>query len=298
MEDLKEFYKNKGLNENRFQPSGIGHFNIFGIEKILDPKEKPISYTRRDFYKIALIRGNHTYHYAHRSIQTSGSTLMFFNPQVPYSFVQGKDECTGSFLIFKEQFLLNTIVKVPSKIPVFSIDGCPNFKLTEEQDKEISFVFKSIHKEIDSSYPYKYDVIKARVADIIHYALKLEPDMISAIKMDAATRLTLIFKEALEREFPVESTNYNITKKTPSDFANHLNTHVNSLNRAVKKTTGKTTSAIIAERIVAEANILLRLTDWSISEIAYSLGFDEPAHFTTFYKRLTASTPSEIRMAV
>ncbi|MGB3468691.1 MAG: AraC family transcriptional regulator [Cyclobacteriaceae bacterium] len=296
MENLEEFYKNKGLATDRYQPAEIGHFNIFDIAQTLNPDEKPIVYTRRDFYKIALSRGEHTFHYADRTIQTSGSTLMFFNPQIPYSFEKGKGECTGSFLIFKEQFLLNTFVEVLANIPMFSIGGCPNFKLSAQQDADISAIFESIKTEIDSSYVYKYDVIKARVADIIHYALKLAPERIPTVKIDAATRLTIIFREALERQFPVESPYYSISLKNPGNYADHLHVHVNSLNRAVKKTTGKTTSQIIAERIASEATILLRMTDWSIAQIAYSLGFEEPAHFTTFYKRLTSSTPSEIRM--
>lgn len=298
MENLTEFYKNKGLATDRFQPSGIGHFNVFDLEKSLRPNAKPVSYTRRDFYKITLIRGKHTFHYADRSIETNGSTLMFFNPQVPYSFVQGSGECSGSFLIFKEEFLLNSIHESPSNLPVFSIDGHPNFELTREQDNYISQVFEQITTEIDSTYHYKYEVIKSKVSDIIHYALKLQPTRIRATKLDASTRITIIFKEALERQFPVESTNYCITEKTPGDFADQLSIHVNSLNRAVKKTTGKTTTQLIAERIVSEAHILLRLTDWSISEIAYSLGFDEPAHFTTFFKKQTATTPTSIRQAV
>jgi len=48
--------------------------------------------------------------------------------------------------------------------------------------------------------------------------------------------------------------------------------HVNHLNRAVKATTAKTTSEIISERILQEAKILLKQSEWSISEISFSLG--------------------------
>ena len=150
--------------------------------------------------------------------------------------------------------------------------------------------------ELDTNYPYKYDLIKNRVTDIIHYALKLEPSAIPVAKIDANTRLTLIFREALERQFPIESPHYCITERTPADFAERLSVHTNHLNRAVKKTTGKTTTQLIAERMVAEAHVLLRLTDWSVSQIAYSLGFDEPGNFTTFFKKQTATTPSAVRL--
>ena len=72
--------------------------------------------------------------------------------------------------------------------------------------------------------------------------------------------------------------------KTPNDYAQSLSIHVNSLNRSVKEITGKTTSQQITARIIQEANALLKHTDWNISEIAYGLGFEEPAYFTNYFK--------------
>lgn len=33
------------------------------------------------------------------------------------------------------------------------------------------------------------------------------------------------------------------------------------------------------ERVMQEANALLLYSDWTISQISYSLGFEEPTHF-------------------
>jgi AraC-like DNA-binding protein len=46
---------------------------------------------------------------------------------------------------------------------------------------------------------------------------------------------------------------------------------------------------------VQEAKILLRQTDWSISEIAYCLDFEQVAHFSTFFKKQTLMTPLGFR---
>ena len=58
---------------------------------------------------------------------------------------------------------------------------------------------------------------------------------------------------------------------------------------------GKTTTELIGSRIVQEAKILLKQTDWNISEIAYSLGFEEVAHFSNFFKKQTAVPPLTFR---
>jgi AraC family transcriptional activator of pobA len=57
------------------------------------------------------------------------------------------------------------------------------------------------------------------------------------------------------------------------------NVHVNHLNRAVKEIADKTTSQIIAERVLQESKVLLKHSNWSVSEIAHSLGFSEVTLF-------------------
>jgi AraC-like DNA-binding protein len=74
-----------------------------------------------------------------------------------------------------------------------------------------------------------------------------------------------------------------------------LNVHVNHLNRAIKETTEKTTSQIIAERMVQEAKILLKYSSWTVSEIAYALGFSELTHFNNFFKKHVALSPLKFR---
>ncbi|WP_262497166.1 helix-turn-helix domain-containing protein [Pedobacter hartonius] len=47
-------------------------------------------------------------------------------------------------------------------------------------------------------------------------------------------------------------------------------------------------------RIVKEAYTLLQHEDWSINQIAYAFGFEEPAYFTNFFRKNTQVTPSSI----
>jgi AraC-like DNA-binding protein len=63
----------------------------------------------------------------------------------------------------------------------------------------------------------------------------------------------------------------------------------------LKENTGKTTTKIISARLIQEAKILLKQTDWNISEIAYCLGFEEIAHFSNFFRRQTNLSPMAFR---
>jgi AraC family transcriptional activator of pobA len=74
--------------------------------------------------------------------------------------------------------------------------------------------------------------------------------------------------------------------------------HINHLNKVLKETTGLTTTELIAGRILQEAKALLRHTNWSIAEIADSLGFSDVAHFANSFKRETSISPGAFRNQV
>jgi AraC-like DNA-binding protein len=112
---------------------------------------------------------------------------------------------------------------------------------------------------------------------------------------NASGRITSVFLELLERQFPVESTDRPLMLRTPQDYAGYLSVHINYLNSAVKAITGKSTSTLISDRIVAEAKALLQHTDWNITEIAYALGFEYPTYFNNFFKKKTGSIPKAVR---
>ena len=112
---------------------------------------------------------------------------------------------------------------------------------------------------------------------------------------NASQRITELFIELLDRQFPVDYPHSVLSLRTPADYANRLSIHVNHLNKVVKDTTGKTTSTMIAERIIKECTQYLLHSNFSISEIAYSLGFENIAYFSKFYRKHTGKSPSEIR---
>jgi AraC-like DNA-binding protein len=101
--------------------------------------------------------------------------------------------------------------------------------------------------------------------------------------------------ELLERQFPIDNPRQILSIRSASDYAEKLNIHVNYLNKAIKESTEKTTSQIIAERVMQEAKILLKQTVWPVSEIAYALGFTEVTHFNNFFKKHVQLSPMKFR---
>lgn len=170
------------------------------------------------------------------------------------------------------------------------------FELEDGQVAHVKQIFERMFEEINSDYIHKYDVLRNLVFELLHFAMKLQPSsMIDKQPMNASQRISTIFMELLERQFPVEESHPKVNIRTPADFAQQLNIHVNHLNRAVKETTQKTTSQIIAERILQESKIMLKHSQWNVSEIAYALGFTEATHFNNFFKKHVQTSPSKFR---
>lgn len=294
-ETLEQFYRHKFNEVPQKLQHGVGHFNVFRMEDCMGPNGTPIAYSRRDFYKVCLIRGDHMYHYADKSIAVSGTTLMFFNPNVPYTFQSVSGESTGYFCIFTESFFIEKIRGSLNDLPMYSTGGKPAYFLDDTQDKVVSGIFEKMLEEIESDYVFKYDLLRNYVTELTHYALKSQPSESLYQHPDAKSRITAVFTELLERQFPIESPSQRFSLRSAKDFAEKLAVHVNHLNRSVKETTGKTTTNIITERVLSEAKSLLKHTDWNVAEIGYCLGFEEAAHFNNFFKKQTANTPGAFR---
>lgn len=151
-------------------------------------------------------------------------------------------------------------------------------------------------EEISSDYIHKNDVLKNLVFELIHLALKMKsPTKPDRQQMDANKRISKSFTELLEQQFPIDKSHDNIQLRTASDFADRLAVHVNHLNRTIKTTTGKTTTQVIANRILKESKILLNQDKWNISEISFALGFTEVTHFNNFFKKHTGLSPTKFK---
>jgi AraC family transcriptional activator of pobA len=293
-QSIEEFYKSK-LN---WIPTNLkkemGHFNVFALDDFVGCHAKPVPYSRKDFYKISLIEGKNNIYYADKTVVINEFALLFANPQVPYNWESLDEEQSGVFCIFTEEFFQQ--YGNFRDYPVFKPGNDAVFALTDDQRCEIRKIFSRMFEEINSEYQYKYDVLRSLVFEIIHSALKLKPAQTNPeIGQKASARVASLFIELLERQFPIESPMQQMKLRTPADFANHLCIHVNHLNRSLKEMTEKTTSQLIAERILQEARALLKHTDWNISEIGWTLGFEELPHFIHFFKKNVQLTPRTFR---
>lgn len=306
-ESISEFYKRLGTPEagsnpvvfdKQHQRQQVGHLNVYKRGEYGCKTYSP--YNRRDFYKISLIIGEGMLYYADKGIRIDRPALLFSNPTIPYAWEASSPQQDGYFCLFDQQFADRTQQRNEGimESPLFKIGGDPIYFVTQQQVDFLCDIFAKMQAELASEYIHKYDLLRNYVNLIIHEALKSKPADSYFQHTNASSRIVALFVELLERQFPIDSPDHILKLKTAGDYATHLSVHANHLNRVVKEMTGKTTTEHIADRIVKEAKALLMHTNWNVSEIAYSLGFEYPAYFNNFFKKQTMQTPRAYRGAV
>ena len=84
---------------------------------------------------------------------------------------------------------------------------------------------------------------------------------------------------------------------TVARYAEHLGLSPERLNRLVRVEAGRSALQAVHDRLVREACRRLVYVPAPISQIAFGLGFDDPAYFCRFFKRQTGASPSSWRQA-
>jgi AraC family transcriptional activator of pobA len=303
---IKEFYKDifgdSGCQLDDFLDSkssnDLGHFNVFDIVKFYysGNKKSEMTYNRRLYYKISLIKGKNLVEYAGKTVLIDKQGILFATPKIPYRYIPQAKEQSGFFCVFTKEFLSKSKTGLNiDELPIYQPNSDFVYQLNDEQYLEMEVIFKKMNTELSSDYAFKYDLLRNYVLELIHTGQKLKPMESTNTPTNAASRISSLFIELLERQFPIESDAQIIQLKTPIDFAKTLGIHINHLNKVLKETTGRSTKEIINGRIAEESKILLKQTQWNVSEIAFALGFDEVAHFSNFFKKHTTLSPLKYR---
>lgn len=102
-----------------------------------------------------------------------------------------------------------------------------------------------------------------------------------------AAAITFEFGKILRNNFK--------TRKAPSWYASQLNLSLSYLNECVRVTSGIAVSTYIQQEIVLEGKRQLVHTDLSVKEIAYGLGYSDPAYFNRVFQKIVGERPAAFR---
>jgi AraC family transcriptional activator of pobA len=274
-----------------------GNEKIFTIRKICDLEEDEIEHNLmphlHDFYSIFWIESGEAIH-ATEFVEYSlkADTILFVPPGLKHRMYIDKS-VSGTYILFNEDFIqYNRTNHVPLK--EYRLFNNSDFKslitVVPEKREKLNNITGLIFDELQNSDDYSQDIVlnllhlflleSRRIFDQQNQAPKEEPD--------TTPDTTIIkFKQLIEDNFTKE--------KNVSPYAEMLNMNPSCLNELTKRTTGITAGELIRNRVIDETKKLLFSSPMSGKEIAYELGFDDPAYFSRFFKKYTGATLKEFR---
>lgn len=124
-----------------------------------------------------------------------------------------------------------------------------------------------------------FDALINRVAALLHTSARHEPQ--SQAQVLAAQFKNLLADQTVWR--------------TPAYFAEKLHVTTAHLNDCVKTTSGFPLTYWLQHTLILEAKRQLYYTDKSTQQIAYDLGFSDPAYFSRLFRKVATETPLAFR---
>lgn len=282
-------------------PPKQAFFDVRSFEENMKSVVATMESFKHEFYAIAMkVEGSGKAITGHHTNFPEGATV-FFN--TPFQLISWDilPDWKGYYIMFSKEFIASSkyLQKLLSDFPFLKIDQSLPFEVQPEEVSKLLSVFEVIHEENNHFREDSNAVIEAQVLVLLTFVKRFFDAQINQEEAKAAFRkadvhLLSRFQTLIETNFYSVETASKSTH-SPSYYANQLAVHPNHLNAIVKQITGHTAKTHIHNHIVQLAKSRLLQTDMSIKEIAYSLHFDAPNNFSSFFKKYTSETPNSFR---
>jgi AraC family transcriptional regulator, transcriptional activator of pobA len=247
---------------------------------------------RHEYYTILWAKkvcGQHFIDYKEYLIRPN--YIFFVNPgQVHQVITYGQP--AGVVIMFTEEFLHQNHIGEDfiSDLGLFSCSSTtPPLQISEEAASELNKIVENMESAFHETSPYRSEKLGAYLKLFLIECNKYAPlpDTDNTQIIQSGRLILKDFRGLVEK-------NYQKWHKV-SDYAAQLNITADYLNNVIKSTIGKTAKDFIQERIILEAKRLGLHTQLTTKEIAYQLGFDDPSHFSKFFKNIEEQAFSDFR---
>lgn len=282
------------MNPNLFEE---GNEKIFTIGRICQLKEEEIEHNHlphlHDFYSIFWIETGEAIHATDFVEYSLGAdTILFVPPGLKHRMYIDKS-VSGTYILFNEEFIrYNRKNHVPLKD--YRLFNNPDFKslikVVPVKKENLRNITAMISAEMNNRDNYSSDIVLNLLHLFLLESRRIFDQQYQAPKeeADATPDTTIIrFKQLIEENYSKE--------KNVSVYADLLNMNPSCLNELTKRTTGITAGELIRNRVIDETKKLLYSSSLSGKEIAFELGFDDPAYFSRFFRKYTGQTLKEFR---
>lgn len=170
----------------------------------------------------------------------------------------------------------------------FGTQDLPIITVPKEQERKFNTLYEVFEDEFSTPDNIQGGMLQMLLKRLIIICTRLAKEQCIVKNIDNE-QLDII------RKFNVLVDTHYMTLRKVSDYASLLFKSPKTLSNLFALYNQKSPQQIIQDRLMLEAKRLLSFSDKQNQEIAYDLGFNDPAHFSRFFRKMTDSSPTQYR---
>ncbi|KUG13736.1 hypothetical protein BEI02_03635 [Elizabethkingia sp. HvH-WGS333] len=206
------------------------------------------------------------------------------------TIIRNTQDVQGFYCHFSDEFIVESGIVTKQLKEIFhytELTSSPAVQLDNDHNCRVNWILEQIIKLYEEDN--NINLIRAYFSTLIselHHFTQSKPLPVFSPK----ETLTLRFRKLI--------TSHVQDIHTTQEYAKLLNVSPNHLNKCVKSTIGKTASDLINEALLMEAKALLSMSQYSVAEVAFTLGFEDASYFSRFFKKHAVQSPTEFRRMI
>lgn len=232
--------------------------------------------------------GKGSYNIDFNTYKFDGEVLFFLTPGQVFSVEHEKIKSAYKLTFVRDFYCIQTHDKEVSCNGVLfnNIYETPFVKPSVKESLKLEIILEGLIEEFQNNETAQYDMLQAYLKQFIVNAVRIKKET-GRIKTDEDTKLFKDFSLLVEQNFR--------TLHSVTEYAKRLGLSPKSLTKHLQLLGADTPRDVIKKRIILEAKRQLIYSGESVKQIAFSLGFNDPAYFSRFFTKATSQSPLQYK---
>lgn len=251
-----------------------------------------------NFYKISFkknLSGKIRYGQNYYDFNEGG--MFFVSPNQILTSDYDDNDYSGYSLLIHPDFIRNyPLDKNIKKFGFFSYSANEGLHLSQQEKEIVVSILENIARELRNTIDdFSQDVVVSQIETLLNYSNRFYNRQFitrKAVNNDLLSKMEELLDDYFQQEKTLEK-----GLPTVEFLATELNLSPRYLSDMLRSLTGQNAQQIIHEKLIEKAKEYLTTTGFSVSEIAYQLGFEHPQSFSKLFKNKTNQTPVQFKQS-
>jgi AraC-like DNA-binding protein len=247
---------------------------------------------RHDYYMAMWVKKGAGKHFIDFKMYPLGTNCIFLLSPWQVHYIELFAKPDGVVLLFTQDLLFRCGISTDfmTDLNLFSdVDENPPIVIPSQSTSKFQGVVDKIYHEMEQDDVLKWDVIGTYLKIFLIECQRIRNMDWESSHQSVPTNhlLTKKFKELVDQHYKeLHQVKY---------YAEKMNITSNHLNTVIGKTIGTNAKKFILNRIMLEAKRMVYYTDLSLKEMAFELGFNDPAYFSKLFHKQNGNSFNEFK---